>query len=59
MFLLVFLFLLLVVVPFISGFFANSSQWVLYPSTYLNMYLIYMVQLGNKVKMWIHKKTRK
>ena len=56
---LVFLLLLLVVVPFVSGFFAYSSQWLLYPSMYLNMYLVYMAILGNKTKMWFHKQTSK
>lgn len=59
MFLLVFLFLLLVVTPFVLGFFEHGSEWVLYPQMYLGRYLLYMPGLGYKVKMWIHKLTSK
>lgn len=53
--LLLVLFVVFVVIPFICGFFDRGYEWVMYPSKYLTMYLFSVVKIGDKVKSFFSK----
>jgi len=56
MFMVMMLLLVLAVVPFVLGFFPRGSEWLMRPSMYLNLYLLFMANLGMKVKDFVSAK---
>jgi hypothetical protein len=53
MLIIIILFILLVIIPFVCGFFDRGPEWLMRPSMYLNIWLLKMANFGFKVKSYL------